>query len=91
MLRDRVVCGINNSAIQKRLLAESDLTLTKAISVAQAAEIADTGVRELQSSIAGASSGFSNEEKSLHKFTTTATIKPKDNPGKSKDCYYFWC
>ena len=81
MLRDRVVCGINNSAIQKRLLAESDLTLTKAISVAQAAEIADTGVRELQSST-GASSGFSKEEKSLHKFTTT------DNSSKSKDCYH---
>ena len=87
MLRDRVVCGINNSAIQKRLLAESDLTLTKAIAVAQAAEIADTGVRELQSSTTGASGGFPKEEKSLHKFTTTATDKPKDNPGKSKDCY----
>ena len=87
MLRDRVVCGINNSAIQKRLLAESDLTLTKAIAVAQAAEIADTGVRELQSSTTGASGGFPKEEKSLHKFTTTATVKPKDNPGKSKDCY----
>ena len=49
--------------------------------MAQAAEIADTGVRELQSST-GASSGFSNKEKSLHKFTTT------DNSGKSKDCYH---
>ena len=48
MLRDGVDCGINNSAIRKRLLAESDLTLTKATAVAQAAEIADTGVRELQ-------------------------------------------
>ena len=59
----------------------------KVISVAQAAKIADTGSRELQSSTAGASSGFPKEEKSLHKFTTTATVKPKDNPGKSKDCY----
>ena len=65
------------------LLAESDLTLTKAIAVAQAAEIADTGVRELQSSTTGASGGFPKEEKSLHEFTTTATVKPKDNPRKS--------
>ena len=55
--------------------------------MAQAAEIADTGVRELQSSTAGASGGFPKEEKSLHKFTATATIKPKYNPGKSKNCY----
>ena len=27
------------------------------------------------------------KRKSLHKFTTTATVKPKDNPEKSKDCY----
>ena len=53
MLRDRFVCGINNVAIQRRLLAESDLTLTKAVAVAQAAEIADTEVKELQSSTAG--------------------------------------
>ena len=41
MIRDRVVCGINEDAIQKRLLAEGDtLTLTKALSLAQAYETA---------------------------------------------------
>ena len=89
MSQGRVVCGINNSAIQKRLIAESDWTLTKAIVVVQAAGIADTGVIELQSSTTDARGGFPKEEKSLHKFTTTATVKPKDNPGKSKDCYCF--
>ena len=35
-------------SVQKQLLAEIDLTLAKAISVAQAAEIADTGEKSQQ-------------------------------------------
>ena len=34
MLRDRLVCGINNEKIQRRLLAEPDLTLKKAEEIA---------------------------------------------------------
>ena len=67
MLRDRLVCGINNSAVQKRLLVETDLTLVKAILVAQAAEIADTGVKELQPTTASASNLFT-EDKEIYKF-----------------------
>ena len=41
MIRDRVVCRINEDAIQKKLLAEGDtITLTKALSLAQAYETA---------------------------------------------------
>ena len=41
MIRDRVVCGINDDAIQKRLLAEGEkLTLAKALSLAQSYEAA---------------------------------------------------
>ena len=41
MIRDRVVCGVNDDAIQKRLLAEGDkLTLTKALTLAQSYETA---------------------------------------------------
>ena len=87
MLRDRVVCGINNSAIQKRLLAEPELTLTKAVAVAQATEIADTGVKELQSCTARASSVFTKEDRSIHKFTHTPTAKFTDNANKVKECY----
>ena len=35
MLRNRLVCGITNNAVQKRLLAEKDLTLEKAVSLAK--------------------------------------------------------
>ena len=41
MIQDRVVCGINDDAIQKRLLAEGDkLTLAKVLSLAQSYETA---------------------------------------------------
>ena len=48
MLRDRVVCGINDSAIQRCLLAEVPLTLDKALKLAQGMETAAQSVRELQ-------------------------------------------
>ena len=47
MLRDRLVCGIASSAIQRRLLAELDLTLKKAQDLAQAIESADKGSTEI--------------------------------------------
>ena len=37
-LRDKFVCGLNSSAIQKRLLAESELTLKRALEIAQSME-----------------------------------------------------
>ena len=42
MIRDRLVCGVNDDSIQKRLLTEGDkLSLTKAISIAQSHETAE--------------------------------------------------
>ncbi len=41
MLRDRLVCGIASSSIQRRLLSETELTLVKALDLAQAIESAD--------------------------------------------------
>ena len=43
MLCDHLVCGIANPTMQKRLLAEPDFTLDRAVSMAQAAELADKG------------------------------------------------
>ena len=36
MLRDRLVCGVNHDTIQRKLLAETDLTYEKAYTLAQA-------------------------------------------------------
>jgi len=48
MLRDRLVCGINDPRLQRRLLAETDITFAKALELAQAAEAADRNARELE-------------------------------------------
>lgn len=50
MLRDRLVCGINNDRYQRRLLAESKLTFEKALELSQSMESADKNVQELRSS-----------------------------------------
>lgn len=51
MLRDRIVCGILNARVQRRLLAEPKLTLNKAVEVAQTAELAEKGARLLQQQV----------------------------------------
>ena len=40
-LRDRLVCGLNKESIQRRLLAEADLTFQKACEIAQAMEMVE--------------------------------------------------
>ena len=49
MLRDRLVCGINNKKIQHRLLAEWELTLKKAEEIALGEELAAKHVFGIQS------------------------------------------
>ena len=49
MLRDKLVWGINDAGIQKKLLQESDpLTLARALTVAQGAETADKNLKEMK-------------------------------------------
>ena len=47
MLRDRLVCGINDDAVQHRLLSEESLTFEKVLTMVQGAEAAAKNVREL--------------------------------------------
>ena len=49
MLRDRVVCGIRDVRLQRRLLAESELTFKKAFEICQATELAHKNTQNLQS------------------------------------------
>ncbi|XP_064472875.1 uncharacterized protein LOC135387707 [Ornithodoros turicata] len=50
MLRDRLVCGIQDQTVQKRLFAEPQLTLKSAMDLALAAEAASPNVSELRAS-----------------------------------------
>ena len=40
-IRDKLVCGLKNKGVQKRLLTYSDLTLVKVIEVTQSMEAAE--------------------------------------------------
>ena len=48
MLRDRLVCGLRDMKLQRRLLAEPSLTFKKAFELTQAAEVAERSTKELQ-------------------------------------------
>jgi hypothetical protein len=50
MIRDRLVCGVNDFAIQRRLLQENDLTYQTAYDLAVAMETASKGVQDLRKS-----------------------------------------
>ena len=73
MIRDRLVCGVNDGRIQRRLLAEPDLTFKKAMDIAQAMEAADKNVQEIQGSAA--------EGQYVH-----ALRKGYDKPQYAKEC-----
>ena len=62
-LRDRLVCGINEDAIQRRLLSEKKLTFDKALEIAISMEVAKQNVSELQSTI-------QPQQVDVHKMTT---------------------
>ena len=47
-LRDRLVCGLHNEAIQKKLSTEAALTLTKAVELSVGMEAAHKNVKSLQ-------------------------------------------
>ena len=48
MIRDRLVCGVNDDAIQRRLLAEPQLDCKKALEIAIGVETASKNLRELR-------------------------------------------
>ena len=67
-LRDRLVCGLRNEGIQRRLLAEAKLTLARALEIAQGMEAAERNAQSLKGS-----------EVAVHKMNTSrepATQRP---------------
>ena len=60
MFRDRLVCGINHEAIQRKLLAEKDLTYESSYQLAQSIETAERDSRHIKG--AGSSTTASTEK-----------------------------
>ena len=64
MLRDRLVCGINDPRIQRRLLAEPTLSYVKALELAHTTETAKSNAKQLEQAMpCTAVQAISSEEK----------------------------
>ena len=76
-LRDRLVCGLRNEDIQRRLLSEAKLTLARALELAQGMEAAERNARTLKGS-----------EAAVHKMYTPAQRGPAtQRPPTGAPCY----
>lgn len=75
MLRDRLVCGINDDRIQRRLLSEPDLTFEKAFEMAVASETASKNVQDLHAKAPLACNSVKTEG------------KERKGDWKKKECY----
>lgn len=67
MLRDRVICGMKDETLRKRLLADSNLTLKRVIDEAQASESASRNIIELRNP----------EQNRIHQVSTYSGTRPK--------------
>ncbi|KAG7526603.1 putative protein K02A2.6-like [Solea senegalensis] len=77
MLKDRIVCGINDDRIQRRLLSDLTFEVCKALSIAVSIETANKNAQDLQTS--GATAKCFNLTKGQQE---TRTFK-----GESRECY----
>ena len=82
MLRDRLVCGINDEHTQRRLLSEPTLTFKKALEVAQGLEMAAKNARTLQPK-AGLGTATSSESAEQSVFN----VNPPLEGGQVVSCY----
>ena len=50
LIRDRIVCGVRENAVRRKLLQESGLTLSKCVDICRAAEATSAQLKEMASS-----------------------------------------
>lgn len=83
LIKDRVVCGIDNNKLREKLLTEHNLTLTKCIDICRSAESTKTQLKEINSETIQVNSvkGYDNKKKpdkpSKDQVTTTKIAKNK--------------
>jgi len=77
MLRDRLVCGVNHEGIQRKLLAEKNLTYEKALEIALTMETAEKGTKYLKANDAIVA------QKEIH-YTPIQKSKQRVETGRSK-------
>ena len=73
MLRDRLVCGVNDDTTQKRLLAEPNLTYKRAVEIARGLETADKNLKLLRNGGKKDHGGVTSGDANLHRVTASLT------------------
>ena len=87
-LRDQLVCGLRQEAIQRKLLAEDKLTFKKASEIAQAMELAERNTTELKAMDSTEVQVVSDKRKVVqHKQTQEISNQPLPVGGVKKSCY----
>ncbi|GFV71180.1 transposon Tf2-8 polyprotein [Trichonephila clavipes] len=88
MLRDKLVMGLKNENIQKKLSAEDKLTYEKAKSIAFAMESAQRDVCEIQNQMVSIKKLHSSQDKTIKKdFSKFKKSEPTKKFDKSWKCY----
>ena len=77
MLRDRLVCGISDDRIQRRLLGERELTFEKAVEIATATKMASRNVMDLGGKMPSSDNNVNKVEEEI--------APPKFQP--KRECY----
>ncbi len=83
MLRDRIVCGINDVTAQKRLLAERDLTYQKALDLARGQEVAAQSLKEIR----GPKQAFGSVSQDVNKVHATSGKGAASGAKAAWECY----
>ena len=85
MLRDRIVCEINDDMIKRRLLSESKLDYAKAVETALNMETAARSMKTLKTK----AEGHTSSSPPQHRVNKASTIPPKQGAaGKSAPTCY---
>ena len=77
VLRDRLVCGVKDERIQRRLLGEVDLSFAKAFQIAPSVESANKHANELQASVPA----------SVPPSVNVIGSRPKEKAKRVVECY----
>ena len=82
LIRDLIICGVNDSRLRERMLQEPELDLQRAIKLGQAAEETKQHVKELSEGIESPSS-VHYVKKNTKPFKPQASIKSQPGSNKS--------
>ena len=93
MLRDRIVCGVNCEGIQRKLLAERELTYERALAIAQGSEEAYRNLREMRIAKSKPIPSVVVKQEPVNQLSASSTTHKKRNSGgksqatSTKACY----